>query len=342
MTSARATARHHSLSRRALPLILLALLLLLIMPGRPAQAETKARLLDEHWLAHNPESRIKVDHADWQSLLDVYLEVADPFDWSLEVIQSQSRANNGHFANFEIHDQREVVGKHFGRKENVNRFDYGAMRPKDKARLEAYLTRLQAVPVSDLNRNEQLAYWINLYNALVVKLVLDHYPVASILDIDLSDEPLRRGPWTARLITVEGRELSLDNIAHNILRPIWHDPRVLYALCLGALGSPELGATAYTGDNAEKLLQAAAVRFINHPRGAVIREINNRGDSLDGDGRLMVSSLYEWYGEDFGQSDGSLIKHLMKYAQPHLADTLIRASEVDSDDFNWKLNDLEQ
>jgi hypothetical protein len=328
-------------ARRPKRLWLAALLLCLALPAHQAEAGPKSEIRDEFWLASEPDSKIKIDHRDWQAILDIYLEVADPFDWSLQIDEAGSRANNRHFATFEIHDQYEVHGKHHGRAENVNRFDYGAMRPEDKQRLEDYLVKLQAIPVSELNRDEQRAFWVNLYNALVVKVILDHYPVDSILDIDLSDDPVRRGPWTARLVTVEGRELSLDNIESNILRPIWHDPRLLYVLSCGAVGCPELGATAMNGDNGEELLEKAAKRFINHPRGAAIREINKRRDSLEGDGRLYVSSLYVWFSEDFGESDRGVIHHIEQYADERLADMLIRASEIDSDGFEWELNDIE-
>ncbi len=308
-----------------------------------AEAGQKSMLLDEHWLASDPDSKVTIEHDDWQAFLDTYLEVAPPYDPSLEVTYANERSNRRIFANYEIHDQREVVGKHQGRKENLSRFDYGAVRAEDRVRLNNYLTRMQAVELSKLNRDEQEAFWINLYNALVTKIVLDNYPIDSILDVDLSDDPLRRGPWTARLVTVEGRELSLDNIAHNILRPIWKDERLIYALSCGALGCPEPIPTVFAADTTDLLLEQAATRFVNHPRGASIREINKRRDSINGDGRLYVSSLYTWYREDFGgkRADINIISHLRDYADDHLLPMLERAGEIDDEGFDWGLNDIE-
>ena len=308
-----------------------------------ALAGPKSQLLDEHWLAYEPDSKITINHDAWQTFLDLYLEVADPFDHSLQVDPARSRANDRIFANYEIHDQFEVHGKHQGRRENLSRLDYASVRPTDRQMLRDYLTRLQSVTVSDLNRDEQRAYWLNLHNALVVSIILDHYPVASVLDIDLSDEPIRRGPWPAKLISVEDRPLSLDNIAHNILRPIWDDERTIYGLSCGALGCPEIAPTAFRGDNVDDLLDQAASRFINHPRGAAIREMNKQRDALEGDGRLFASSIYVWFAEDFGEhgSDQEIIAHMRRYADEHLEPMLRKASEIDAHDFNWKINRAE-
>ena len=104
------------------------------------------------------------------------------------------------------------------------------------------------------SRDEQLAYWINLYNALTVKVILDHYPVKSILDIDISPGWFSIGPWGKKLVAVEGVEISLDDIEHRILRPIWRDPRIHYALNCAAVGCPNLLREAFTGATAEVLL----------------------------------------------------------------------------------------
>jgi hypothetical protein len=92
----------------------------------------------------------------------------------------------------------------------------------DKRTLEEYLGRLQSTPISDFNQRE--SYWINLYNALTVKVILDHYPVKSIRSI--KPNFLSLGPWDVKLVTVESQRLSLNDIERRILRPIWKDPRL--------------------------------------------------------------------------------------------------------------------
>ncbi len=97
---------------------------------------------------------------------------------------------------------------------------------------------LAATSADRLRRAEQFPFWINLYNALTVKVVLDHYPVEIIRDIDISPGLFADGPWGKKLVTVEGEALSLDDIEHRILRPIWKDPRLHYVLNCAALGVP--------------------------------------------------------------------------------------------------------
>jgi hypothetical protein len=240
------------------------------------------------WERHDPASRTTVDHAAWDAFL-------------------------------RRHVQRGADG--------IHRLPYGAIGAADRAALEAYLARLQATPVSALARAEQRALWINFYNAATVQVVLRHYPVASIRDIDLSPGLFARGPWGARLWTVEGEKLSLDDIEHRILRPLWRDPRTHYALNCASLGCPNLAARAYTAAALEAMLDEGARAFVNHPRGASVE-----------DGRLAVSSLYDWFADDFG-GDRGVLAHLKAHAAPPLAAALAKIDAIDDDAYDWALND---
>ena len=173
-----------------------------------------------------------------------------------------------------------------------------------------------------------MAFWINLYNALVVRLVIDHYPIASVRDIGGPPGARGGGPWARKLVEVEGTPLSLDDIVHRILRPIWGDPRVHYALACGAVGCPNLQPEPFEAGELERQLSEAAMAYVNHPRGILI----------DGD-RLRLSSIYRWYRDDFGPTDRDVINHLMAYAEPHLAMRLQRFETISEDDFDWHLND---
>ncbi|HUR39893.1 MAG TPA: DUF547 domain-containing protein [Verrucomicrobiae bacterium] len=213
--------------------------------------------------------------------------------------------------------------------DGIHRIAYGKVAASDRAALAGYLERLQQVPITKFPRPEQRAYWINLYNAATVKVVLDHYPVETILKIAISPGLFARGPWKKKLLTVEGEPVSLDDIEHRILRPIWNDPRTHYAVNCASLGCPNLPARAFTGGNTEALLEEGARAYVNHPRGARVAE-----------GRLVVSSIYAWFGADFG-GDGGVIAHLRKYAGPDLAKQLVRIDAIDDDDYDWALNDAE-
>jgi hypothetical protein len=187
------------------------------------------------------------------------------------------------------------------------------------------------LPISSHNRAEQEAYWINLYNAATVDLILSRYPVASIRDINISPGLFSRGPWGAKLLAIEGEKVSLDDIEHRILRPIWKDNRIHYAVNCASLGCPNLQPPAYTAANMESLLERGAKEYVNHPRGVAIK-----------DGKLRVSSIYVWFKEDFGGSPEGLMEHWRKYADAALAKRLQTYSGGLEHDYDWNLNGPEQ
>jgi hypothetical protein len=241
------------------------------------------------WEAHRPESTRVVDHSVWNELLARYNVPAG---------------------------------------DGSRRFAYGRVSADDRRRLGDYVDGLARLAVSDLARAEQRAFWINLYNALTVKLVLERWPVASIRDIAISPGLFSAGPWGKKLVTVEGESLSLDDVEHRILRPIWKDPRIHYAVNCAAIGCPDLWPAAFTAANAEALLERAARAFVNHPRGVRIE-----------DGRLVVSSIYVWFREDFGDgTDAGVIAHISRYAVPDLQRALAGIGRVSDHDYDWAIN----
>ena len=242
----------------------------------------------ERW-AENSPSKVAIDHAEWNDFL-----------------------------------ARNVKPG----KDGINRVPYGSVSKRDRDLLKKYLEKLQKVTIERFNRGEQRAYWINLYNAATVNVVLDHYPVESILKIDISPGLFSKGPWKKKLLVVEGEKLSLDDIEHRILRPIWKDPRTHYSVNCASVGCPNLQPQAFTSGNLEALLDAAARQYVNNPRGARVD-----------DGRLTVSSIYVWFKSDFDGSDAGVIAHLKQYAEPALARQLRGVHEVDDDEYDWSLND---
>ena len=240
------------------------------------------------WSSHDPASTARIDHADWSRLISVY-----------------ARSST----------------------DGVKRFGYGSVTKADRAALDAYINRLQATPISRFNRREQFAYWVNFYNALTVKVVLDHYPVATIRDIDITPGFFADGPWGAKLVTVEGEKVALDDIEHRILRPIWKDPRIHYVVNCASIGCPDIPPVAVTADNADKLMESGAVAYVNHPRGVTVT-----GD------RVVVSSIYAWFDEDFGGTEAGVLDHLRRYARPDLAAKLKGRDSYNDDAYDWKLN----
>ena len=263
--------------------------LALLCLAAPPLAAAPDAVLWPRWLAHDEAGTVRIDHLAWDSFLAVYL------------------------------DDRHPSG--------INRMAYAEVSAEDRLQLEGYVGRLERQPVSSLSRDEQKAYWINLYNAATVLLILDRYPVTSILKIRLGGL-LSPGPWEGQLLEVEGEKLSLNDIEHRILRPIWADNRVHYALNCASLGCPNLQPAAFTTDNSEVLLDSAAVSYINHPRGV----------RFEGK-RLILSSIYKWYGDDFGGSQRALLNYLARHAAPALAARLESYGGRISYAYDWDLNE---
>lgn len=241
----------------------------------------------ERWAAHDEASEASIEHDPW----------------------------NGFLASYVSEDAQ-----------GISRVAYGRVSERDRRALASYIDRLASTKITDYPRVEQLPYWINLYNALTVKVVLDHYPVASIRDIDISPGLFADGPWGKKLVSIEGIAVSLDDIEHRILRPIWQDPRIHYAVNCAAVGCPDLQTEAFTAANTEALFEAGARDYVNDRRGVQIEK-----------GKLVVSSIYEWFEEDFAKA-GGVLAHLQRYAEPGLASQLERFNAIDDHRYDWTLN----
>lgn len=212
--------------------------------------------------------------------------------------------------------------------DGINRLPYGSISSADRTRLKDYLERMQALEIQKYPRAEQRAYWINLYNAATVQVVLDHYPVETITKINISPGFFSKGPWKKKLLAVEGEPVSLDDIEHRILRPIWRDARTHYVVNCASIGCPNLARRAYTASNMDGMLDDAARAFIGSERGVSVKG-----------GKLTVSSIYKWFQEDFGEGDTAVIAHMKKYASISLRKKLGEFDHFDSDQYDWSLND---
>ena len=240
------------------------------------------------WSAHDARSGKRVDHGAWDRFLSAYVSTG---------------------------------------RDGVALVAYGRVSGKEKKALDDYVAELADLPISGYSRSEQLAYWVNLYNALTVKTVLDHYPVKSIRDIDLSSGPFSGGPWKRKLVQIEGQGVSLDDIEHRILRPIWKDPRIHYVLNCASIGCPNLQALAFSVQDSQRLLDKAARAYVNSRRGVQVVGA-----------RLILSSIYAWFEPDFAV-DGGVLAHLKRYAAPALKGRLDGFDAVDDYIYDWRLNE---
>ncbi|NQW10523.1 MAG: DUF547 domain-containing protein [Alphaproteobacteria bacterium] len=194
-------------------------------------------------------------------------------------------------------DRNTVVGA-----DGVTRVNYAEVPAADREMLTEYLRALQAVRLDRLDRAEQLAFWLNLHNAAVVRLVLDHLIVSSPDDIDLGG-PFADGPWQADILAVMGQRVSLASIRRSALTPLFHDPRWHYGLSDATLGAPSLPRLAFDGTTIDRALEDAAIAFVNHPRA--IR--------IEGDG-LVLSAFWRRYMDDFGGGLAGVLAHIGLYA----------------------------
>lgn len=211
--------------------------------------------------------------------------------------------------------------------DGIHRVRYAAVTTADKASLHAYLKAAQAAPLSALPREDQRALWINMYNAQTVAVVLDHYPLKSVRDLQLpgSSKP---GPWDAKLLKVEGKDLSLNDVESGIMRVQWKDNRIHFALNCASIGCPNLAVHAFTGANADKLLEAGARDFMRSRR------------ALDfSGGKLELSSIFDWYRADFGADEKAVLATIAKYAPAGTALKLKAWSGKIEYGYDWNLND---
>ena len=206
---------------------------------------------------------------------------------------------------------------------------YDDFSDEDRQVLDDYVASLEDTKVTELNRGEQRAFWTNMYNAVTVKVILDHDPIDSIREIDIASDVLSNGPWKAKLVEVEGQELTLDDIEHRILRPIWQDPRTHYAINCGAISCPNLHERAFTAANMEVTLDKLAKGYVNDPRGLEVI-----------DGEVHASKIFEWFQVDFGGTEAAVLDHVRIYATDDLREKLSGITSITSYGYDWSLNKL--
>lgn len=208
----------------------------------------------------------------------------------------------------------------------LTQFDYAKLKdtPSDMDGLTAYIDHMAAQKPSAFSRDDAMAYWANLYNALTIQVVAENYPVKSIRKIKSG---YRAGPWKQNLVIVEGNELSLDNIEHDILRPTYETPLVHYMVNCASVGCPNLKSTPWQGATLGADQEAAARAYINSPRGAKISG-----------GRLQVSSIYKWFKADFGGDTTGVLAHLNQYADADLHAALKGRQKINKYTYDWDIN----
>lgn len=266
-------------------------LLLVVTTATPALSAPSAEPWPV-WDSANQANEQTIDHSLWQKLLDKYIV---------------------------------VDGK------GINRFDYVAAVAQ-RAKLQQYIDDLKSLDPRNFNRDEQMAYWINLYNALTVQLVIenvkDGQAVSSIRKLGQSF--FSRGPWDDTLITIADIPLTLNDIEHRILRPIWRDDRIHFAVNCASIGCPNLQRQAFIGSSLQAQLDEAALQYLLHPRGVQV--------IVDNKTTVYLSSIFKWYGEDFGNNRSERLQRLQALANGALPKALFDPDAKIKYRYDWSLN----
>lgn len=220
----------------------------------------------------------------------------------------------------------EQLGEHVTEKGMV---DYDAFADSD--RFQTYLDALADVDIARLSTPERLALWINAYNAYTIELINRHDEDDSIRNINTTFG-LGSGPWKERLADVGGETYTLDEIEHEIIRPRFQEPRIHFALVCAAMGCPPLRQEAYTGPRLDEQLDEQARVFLReHPD-------KNRVDVEEG--KVYLSSIFDWYREDFPESREAFGRYLADFFAPGPEQELLKSGDFDIDhtDYDWSLN----
>lgn len=172
------------------------------------------------------------------------------------------------------------------------RVDYAALQ-RDRARLDAVVASFDAPGArgeARWSREQRLAFWINAYNVFTLRVIVDHYPIASAWLTLQPRNSIRQidGVWTDIKWQAAGRSVTLDEIEHQIIRPTFEEPRIHFAVNCASVSCPPLAARPYRAATLEAQLDAAARAYLASAQGV----------QVDGT-TLRVSSIFKWYGDDF-------------------------------------------
>ena len=221
----------------------------------------------------------------------------------------------------------EVLLKNTNRKDLQVNVQYEKLQKNDK-QFKSYLNELEELDASEFKNFsslEQLAFWINAYNAYTIKLVLQNYPIKSIKDISSGffSHLLSRGPWDIKFIKLMGQKLSLNQIEHEIIRKNFNEPRIHFAVNCASISCPSLMQEPFTADKLDAQLDIAASVFLN-----------DKTKNFTKNNILYLSKIFDWYGSDFKQKHGDFQKYIISNLQlPQIK------YQVEFLEYNWGLND---
>lgn len=207
-------------------------------------------------------------------------------------------------------------------------------------RLERYIQQLAATDPDTLpSKSARLAFWLNVYNAYTLKVICDNYPLGSINELHFGGRIighiLGKTVWDRELVVVNHKKLTLNEVEHSIIRRKFGEPRIHFALVCAAQSCPPLLNEAFTAENLDEQLDHLGRRFLNDPRK----------NSFDLERRVArVSKIFDWFEEDFGDSDEEILRFIAQYLPTEIASdiqTHTEAWKIKHRPYDWSLNDVQ-
>jgi hypothetical protein len=205
--------------------------------------------------------------------------------------------------------------------------DYRAIA-KDR-RFQNYMERLKTAMTDAMTIDGRLAFWINAYNAVTIDKVIKWKPKKSVRETAI------RGLWTStkfftsREHMVAGKQMSQDDIEHEILRKQLKDPRIHFAIVCASSSCPKLARFAFSEGQVQRQLEEKTRKYINSDRGTRIDYAENT---------LYISKIFDWFGGDFKNASGSVLAFIKPYLEPGALTFLERKPKVEYLRYNWALN----
>jgi hypothetical protein len=266
---------------------------------------------------HDPESRITIDYNIFHHILDSVI---------YDVGQSDRRIARGRMVSSGTRINRQSTSTY---RYEGNRIWYHLLDDQHLATIHEYRQELEQLPtrvdIADLSSNEQLAYWLNLYNVVMIDELARAYPVRYVNTVHVDGERLLQAP----IVDLPAGTLSLDQIRNDIVLANWPDPRVLYGFYTGAIGGPSIQEHAFTGDRVWRQLNGIGVEFVNALRG------------VDGQGRTIeVSAIYHDNQTLFPEWPEDLRAHLLLYANGEAEGAVRNAENFRQLNFDTSIADL--
>ena len=277
----------------------------------------------ERFSEFDPDSEITINH---KPLSDILRQTVFPMGTSKRILGTQAKGIL--YTGTRI--RRGGSGTASPSRYEGNRLMLHSFSDEHEAFFRGYQKGLENLsnrrPLRELNKNEQLAFWLNLHNVIIINKLIEEYPIDKLKSLRQS----KRGTpfWEEKVTTIGGVPLSLMDI-EQIVYHNFDNPVAIYGLFQGTIGGPRLATVAFDGDNVWMVLENNAAEFVNSNRG-----VRPKGT------RVEVSIFYEWSKVAFGGSDEAVLEHIFSYGNYSFLGDLSGIQSLKYKNYNWKIADL--